>query len=147
MSTSVERFEGQYTPEPMTGCWLWLGSLDNGYPTFREGGRKSSVTRAVLGLNPGDGLQACHRCDNPPCMNPAHLFAGTHEDNMRDALAKGRMYRKLSHRALREIVERCTSGESQASVARAFGVSKTYVSFIALRVRAGRPAKFAARGC
>lgn len=78
-------------------CWLWRGSLSRkgGYGALCHGGKTLRATRVAWSLAHGrpfpDGLLACHSCDNPPCVNPAHIWAGTAADNMRDALAKGRV--------------------------------------------------------
>ena len=77
------------------GCWLWRGATaPGGYGVFsvrHKNVRAShySYTRFVGQLSPGQ--QALHRCDNPPCVRPDHLFAGTQGDNMRDCVAKGRL--------------------------------------------------------
>lgn len=75
-------------------CWPWTSSRSaNGYGTFKIGSRSLGAHRVVYeaatGAAPG-ALFVCHRCDNRSCCNPAHLFLGTHTDNMRDKTAKGR---------------------------------------------------------
>lgn len=79
-------------------CWPYVGSRDgNGYGTVstRRGQAPAKVHRLVLedaiGRPLVAGEHALHRCDNPPCANPAHLFAGSVSDNLRDASAKGRL--------------------------------------------------------
>jgi hypothetical protein len=76
-------------------CWLWTGGRDpKGYGQFYRGRTKYRANRAVLELltgRPLGDLLSCHRCDNPPCCNPAHLFIGTISDNTRDAFLKGRL--------------------------------------------------------
>lgn len=76
-------------------CWPWKGALGRGgRGVFYLRGRTTSAPRVVFEIVLGSPLPAdvyaCHRCDNPRCCNPAHLFAGTRSDNMLDMYAKGR---------------------------------------------------------
>jgi len=81
------------------GCWLWTaGKFRQGYGCFDVAGKSVKAHRTAYTLTNGQiphdgsahGLCVCHRCDNPPCCNPAHLFLGTHIDNVRDRENKGR---------------------------------------------------------
>jgi len=82
-------------PEPFTGCWLWQkGTTNGGYPCVRFRGRTYMASHLALlsvGVRVPKGYDACHTCDTPLCVNPAHLFVGTRKDNMQDAKAKGRL--------------------------------------------------------
>lgn len=74
-------------------CWTWTAAKIKGYGTMNVGGKNCGAHRIAWELFNGpipDGLHACHHCDNPSCVNPSHIFLGTHQDNMADKQAKGR---------------------------------------------------------
>ena len=91
-----ERLMRHMEPEPNSGCWLWTGSTVRGYGRIeREGGvrRKVLAHRAMwtetYGEIPPD-RDVLNTCDMAGCVNPQHLWLGTHSDNMQDAMRKGR---------------------------------------------------------
>ena len=91
----IARLEAQSVPEPNTGCWLWLGEVhDSGYGRISVGNRMRFVHRVAYAawVSPvPNGQRILHRCDQPTCVNPAHLYAGSAKDNIDDALRRGRL--------------------------------------------------------
>jgi len=75
-------------------CWEWTASKNvHGYGIIKKDGRMHLAHRVLFELTGGkipNGMQVLHHCDNPACVNPDHLFLGTHGDNMRDMFKKGR---------------------------------------------------------
>lgn len=88
------RFELSHIPEPNSGCWLWVGSTNiHGYGKILVRKKQLGAHRYSWMLHNGDipkGLCVLHRCDNPTCVNPDHLFLGTRKENMMDMVNKGR---------------------------------------------------------
>lgn len=133
--------------EKTDGCWLWRAGLTmGGYGKFKLRGRSMNASRAVWIMERGPidaGMFVCHRCDNPICVRPEHLFLGTPGDNTRDRDQKGRMARQkgeshgrhiLTEEQVLEIRRRWTAGERpQGALAKAFGVCRPLISMIVNR--------------
>jgi DNA-binding CsgD family transcriptional regulator len=132
--------------DPATGCRVWQGTLtrrSRGYGRISVNGRTCMahhVTYAVFCGPVPDGLEVMHTCDNSRCVEPSHLKLGTHTDNMRDCVAKGRNNpprggraagAKLTDADVVEILQMLADGYSQYYVADAFGVSQGTIGFIA----------------
>lgn len=98
-ATLRDRFDDKWTPEPNTGCWLWLAAGGRGgYGVIKlpHSKKNSSAHRVAFELYVGPvppGMCVLHRCDTRACVNPAHLFLGTYEDNAHDMIRKGRAIR------------------------------------------------------
>jgi hypothetical protein len=90
----TNRFESKIERIPEGGCWVWMASLDSkGYGQINLRGKIVRAHRHIFGLfgnSVPTGMDLCHRCDNRSCVNPAHLFVGSRQDNMDDAKSKGR---------------------------------------------------------
>jgi hypothetical protein len=126
-----------------SGCWLWRRSKSYGHVFFQ--GRQWRAHRLSWFLTHGEippGLVVCHACDNPPCINPGHLFLGTIADNAADRDKKGRNvnYRgeahgraKLTGADVKVIREELRQGSTKTGLARRYGVGETTIWHIANR--------------
>ena len=132
------------------GCWGWKAFRDRkGYARMNvrtaEWHRSISAHRVSWVIHNGDipaEMNVLHHCDNPECSNPAHLYLGTHEQNMRDMKERGRAkgagkpgegcgHAKLTTESVLRI--RAASDQSRADLARAYGVSKGTIALIQRR--------------
>lgn len=90
-ATAVERFEAAYEPEPNTGCWLWTRHVQgDGYGTFTASGKSYLAHRWAYEHHRGPippGLEMDHLCRIRPCVNPWHLEAVTHTENLRRGMS------------------------------------------------------------
>ena len=140
------RFMSLVYPEPTSGCWFWMGDVDEkGYGRCYIGLKSFPAHRVSFSLfchEITDRRLVCHRCDIYPCVNPDHLWLGTHSDNMLDCARKGRMSfgqktggAKLSLQDVRDI--RSASGErgAVARLAAQYGVMPGTISRIRRGVR------------
>lgn len=129
-------------------CWLWTASVDRkGYGMFginRGNGRAHRIAWELANGPIPAGKQICHACDNPPCVNPDHLWLGTNRENMEDARLKGKWVGsptkargeanggggKLKESDIPEIRALRAKGWTQQAIANQFGVNQTMISFI-----------------
>lgn len=146
-----EYIESHVMMDPNSGCWLWLGALSpSGYGHATQHNKPVRAHRLAYKTYHGpipDGLFVMHKCDNPPCVNPAHLKAGTHSDNMVDSSNKGRRYfqrhpersnlvghsmRGLSHPSCKltqaALDDIATSGLTNVALGEKHGVSAAVIS-------------------
>lgn len=140
-----ERFWAKVDKAGPDDCWVWTGSTSKRYGYISRGENRTLVPAHRVSWELANGpipldLWVLHKCDNPPCVNPAHLFLGTVEDNNRDMFAKGRAavqtgaYKpprggdnpqsRLTNEQRQEIVGRYENGEhNQSALGREYGVS------------------------
>ena len=146
MVPTADRFMRYVDKAGPSGCWLWTGAKRNhGYGAMSVGSKRDGTKRAeqahrisyemYKGPIP-PGLHVCHACDNPSCVNPAHLWLGTPGENARDRDAKDRVQHGESHYAAKltaadvAAIIKDGAGMSQAALARWFGVHPSNISMI-----------------
>ena len=140
----LDRLLAKVKKNPVTCCWEWTACRDrNGYGRFQVDGQTELAHRVSHELHHGkipQGLLVCHRCDNPRCINPEHLFLGTQADNMADMNTRGRhdprkgtsnAWARLSNNDICAI--RAAIGVRQADLAKKYGVGQSQIS----RIRSG----------
>jgi len=143
--TPAERYE-RFVVRSESGCWAWLGATnDCGYGQI-SGWYAHRLSYEIHKGPIPEGLWVLHRCDNPPCSNPDHLFLGTAADNSADASRKGRLDGKPNQRCgeevkssklvseqVLEIRTLADAGADLGELARRYSVSKDNVWLIARR--------------
>jgi hypothetical protein len=155
-SLPIDRFHS-LIHKSVSGCWIWTAAKDkDGYGLFSL--TRNYVMRAtrysylmfngpILG-----GEIVCHTCDTPQCVNPAHLFTGSHKDNMRDMTQKGRLglrhgelarTSRLTQSEAVEIISRLKDGECQSRIAADYAVGRSCIG----EISRGRTWKHLQRNC
>ena len=127
-------------PEPNTGCWIWLGARfekRGGYGALQRKGHGGTLKAHRLAFKLATGIDAenvLHTCDNPPCIWPGHLYAGSDGDNLRDAYSRKRRRpvqlfgenhprSRMTWDAVRDLRARRLLGESAQSLSDRFDIS------------------------
>ncbi len=122
--------------EPMSGCYLWVGALANGYACLRVGGRTRKVTRLLMSAIKGQPLHedehVLHNCDVASCVNPAHLKIGTHQQNMTEVWERLRPRRKgegvgRAKLTYAQVAEIRASTAPQRALAKVYGVAPSTI--------------------
>lgn len=137
--TAKERFNNKYMPIPECGCWIWMGVNNGVYGKLKIKGKAIGAHRASWMLHYGpipNKLWVLHKCDTPLCVNPDHLFLGTHKDNMKDAVIKKRFpsrtgesnpASKLTEKEVIEIKALLKAGVNQYVIADMYGIWQSNV--------------------
>ena len=129
-----------------SGCWEWQGARhEKGYGLFWLNGQQFKAHRVAFLLascvQPAEKM-VLHQCDNPPCVNPSHLFLGTNDENICDKVTKGRSARpvkwipasaRLNEEAVKEIRSLADGGSPYCAIAEKFSVDATTVSLAVRR--------------
>jgi HNH endonuclease len=108
--------------EDPNDCWKWVGAKSRGYGGLTLRGESFSAHRLSYQLHHGpiaEGMFICHRCDNPECCNPKHLFQGTPADNVRDMISKGRHTTEKKIKSQRRMQRRSRKGNLNRGTAKA----------------------------
>jgi len=137
-----DRFLRMILENTITGCHHWTGALRNGYGRLMIGSRSDGTRKSISahrfayetfrGPIP-EGYEVCHKCDNPKCVNPNHLFVGTRQDNIDDRESKRRNRVKVGEESANakltevDVISAArlrSKGETYASIAERFGVDR-----------------------
>jgi hypothetical protein len=151
-ATIEDRYWAKVARRGNDECWEWTGGKDSGAygmlviaaptPSGRTMLRASHVALLLDGTSVPEGFMACHRCDNPPCVNPAHLYVGDQDSNMQDKKERGRIavargsengISKLTEDDVRDLRTRAAAGVSRRILADEYGIDPSNLSYIIRR--------------
>lgn len=139
-----ERFWKQVEMGDEDECWEWQAGMSGDYGWFSNRGDEEYAHRVSFELSRGYEPEdmVLHHCDNPPCVNPAHLYGGTAADNIQDSYDRDRRGRPVTHRGVdtpnahltphdvREIRRRYADGEVQVDLSEKYETSQSHISRI-----------------
>lgn len=134
-----ERLMGKIIIDEASQCWNWTGSKSKGgYGRISINSKPQLAHRISYGIFISElspELEVCHKCDNPSCINPCHLFAGTHRENMADCKKKGRARslegeeNKRAKLTRDDVIFIRRSSMTNTALGKMFGVSNVAVSY------------------
>jgi hypothetical protein len=141
----IEKFSKMYVVNEGNGCWEWVRTINpGGYGMFYESAYPEVATRISWKIFNGEipkGMVVCHKCDNPKCVNPNHLFLGTQKDNIHDAMKKNRFQKgtkngraKLTRKQVAEIKFGDKQFNTKQEEADYYGVSRRTIYAIRKRL-------------
>jgi len=146
-NTLKESFESKFEKGNVEKCWNWKGAISHGYGSLRFKGKHYIASRAAYEVYISvinDDLLVCHKCDNPLCVNPNHLFLGTELDNMKDMVSKNRSAKgshhsqaKLNETSVKEIKKLLKQQLSHSEIAKLYDVKREAISKINQGIRWG----------
>ena len=130
----MDSFWSKVEIKALDDCWNWVGAKGSyGHGIIRVNGKNVRAHRLSLeksGVTVPDDKVVCHKCDNPACVNPDHLFIGTQFDNLKDMTDKGRRFFKLNRNDAGRVKDMLRCGAKQQDIADWFGISNQLVSAI-----------------
>jgi hypothetical protein len=136
VATVLARFMSRVGPPTAAGCREWLGPLSHGYGYIDCGGVRygAHVASAIAyyGQIP-DGKETCHHCDNCLCVNPGHLYFGTRQQNVNDAISRGRFRTRKHPKITLDLlvaIRKMPQSETGRSIAIRYKISEATVSMI-----------------
>jgi len=125
------------------GCWMWIKGQSGDYGKIIWKGKTSTAHRASYRAFKGEipeGLNVCHKCDKPLCVNPDHLWLGTQKENRQDAVNKNRTpkgtknhFHKFTDKQVEEMIKLKKEGFSYSRLTRIFNCSTVYLWLITTR--------------